>query len=168
MCSIDEQMNDFKQKLIKLNEFKIFYENYCKIENKLNENINKVLLNDLIESENILLMNLKNCKIKENCFENRKRIKCFWPKCQFKTECQSELERHKSMHFNKNQFKCDFDNCYKTFKRRKHLNCHQLNHSNIKKYICDWNECNKNFKNKSLLIRHKRCVHLNERQFKYD
>ena len=146
---------------------------------KLNVFLNKSSFNNINKNElninfdnniNICKINIeKNVKNeteenvrKNNCF------KCFWPKCQFKTEFYQNYKNHKLIHLNIKQFKCDFNNCNKKFRRSDQLINHKYIHSNEKNIICDFNECKKTFKNKSHLIRHKRCVHLNERQFKYD
>ncbi|CAG2103268.1 unnamed protein product, partial [Medioppia subpectinata] len=87
-----------------------------------------------------------------------KILRCFWPKCDYKTKYKHHLNAHQLVHSDLRPFKCDFDNCNKSFKSELKLNNHN-NHVHIKRFVCDCSECGKVLKSKSNLIRHKVLVH---------
>ena len=83
-----------------------------------------------------------------------KQLKCFWPKCRYINDRESELNRHILHHLNKRQFFCD--ECNKQFYRNSDLLNHKRNvHQNFRPYICQMSNCNKGFNTEYNLIRHK-------------
>ena len=62
---------------------------------------------------------IKLCKISSqiiNCetsskVKERTMLKCYWPKCQYKSKWIKNLNRHKSRHINERRFVCDFSEC---------------------------------------------------------
>ena len=92
--------------------------------------------------------------------DNNKQFKCFWPKCQFKTERKDYLAEHRLIHSNKRQFVCDFNNCNKKLNSRKSLINHKLSHLDENHFKCDFKGCNKSFKRNNNLKEHKESIHL--------
>ena len=81
-----------------------------------------------------------------------KQVKCFWPKCQFKSWEPRALKDHYAVHQKtKNQFKCDANNCQKTFKYKQNLIQHKLSH----KFSANPLGRKTDFGGKVQLIRHK-------------
>ena len=94
--------------------------------------------------------------------DNNKQFKCFWPKCQFKTDHKNHLKDHRLVHLNKRQFVCDINECKKTFIQNSKLIRHKLLH-NIEKerpFKCDEPGCNKSYNKKESLKLHNESVHL--------
>ena len=121
-----------------------------------------------------------------------KQLKCFWPKCRYIGNFESDWNRHIIYHLKKRQlvceecnkhfhensillkhklrvhsnyrsFVCNQINCNKTFKTKSDLTRHQLTHSSVKSFGC--NKCDKRFKTNSDLSIHKTFVHSNIRRF---
>ena len=120
-----------------------------------------------------------------------KQMKCFWPKCRYNSDYESNFNQHISHHLNKRQFVCEECNkqfhedsklfkhkryvhsnvrpfichrkdCNKRFKTNVHLKSHLLTHSSVKSFCCD--ECDKRFKRENDLRKHF-SVHTNVRPF---
>ena len=171
----------------KMNEKLIEYENAIKFNFNNNGNYDK-------------LMKIFKTNVEYNAFDVNedkqrqcyKQLKCFWPKCRYSNDRESELNKHISHHLNKRQFVCEkcnkqFNNnphllhhkrcvhstdtpfvcnqinCNKRFKTNTHLTQHQIKHSSVKSFGCD--KCDKRFKFKGDLFHHKKFVHSNIRQF---
>src|SRR5260370_38969673 len=120
-------------KLKQLNEIKKLILDLIKCKKILNKN--DYNLSELRKCENNLISNLKLCKISANyevlnerkeIIKNDKYLKCFWPKCDYKTKRLDALKLHKVFHSNEKCFKCDFNNCNKMFKTKCNLNTHKL------------------------------------------
>ena len=71
---------------------------------------------------------VKMCRISTECkaleenedkLKCNKQLKCFWPKCQFSTDINGNLNKHISYHLNARKFKCN--ECNKTFNISKTL-----------------------------------------------
>ena len=160
-----------------------------KIMSKVNSNY-KVYKN----SSNFVKISVESNVLNENEDKQRqcfKQLKCFWPKCRFSCNAESDLNRHISHHLNKKQFVCEEcneyfsqlsgllihkqyfhsierhfvcpqNNCNKRFKTNSDLTKHKLRHSSVKSFGC--NKCDKRFKTKGDLFGHK-SVHTNDRPF---
>ena len=95
-----------------------------------------------------------------------KQLKCFWPKCQFSANYESDLNRHISYHLNERQFVCE--ECNKQFHTNSTLLQHKYYfHRNDRSFICQRIDCNKRFKTKRELIRHN-ISHTSDQNFKCD
>ncbi|CAG2110660.1 unnamed protein product [Medioppia subpectinata] len=92
--------------------------------------------------------------------KNKIYLKCFWPKCQYKTTKKWTLKTHQLSHSEVKQIKSDFNNCNKNYKLS------NVFKSSTKTFKCDYNQCNKILSSRRNLFRHKSCVHLNEKKFK--
>ena len=152
--------------LIKLLEtfksFKSMNVNLYKQRDSLNKSVKSILNlnsinNSVIDGIKVFGSDLKIIEFKQKSHQ----LKCFWPKCHYKTDRESHLERHKLIHKNKKRFKCN--ECNKELRQLIHLKTHKLidsNDSNQRKYKC--NECNKRFKRLPQLKIH-RLIHSNKR-----
>ena len=180
----------FISKLDKLNE------NFMKCESV----VNKVKLDYNVNEINNNSMKMFKISVECNAFDVNedkqrqcyKQLKCFWPKCRYSANFESDLNRHISHHLNERQFVCEecnkqFNqnselfihkrivhstdrpfvcnqiNCNKTFKIKTVLKRHLLTHSSVKSFGC--NKCDKRFKTNSDLRSHKKFVHTNIRPF---
>ena len=99
--------------------------------------------------------------------EDNKKLKCFWPKCYFKTDNKQTLTQHISKHSNARKFPCKIPGCNYSNKYKNYLKKHMKKHSNLRQFFCDFKECNKTFKYKSTLNLHKR-RHNERKSFKCD
>ena len=179
--------------LNKLIEFNEISNNLSSIQEKFNKSVKKEL--NLNSINNSVIDEIKVCRSDLKIIEfNQKshKLKCFWPKCHYKSKVKRNLETHKLIHKNAKQFKCNECNkkfnqssglkkhnslihsnerkykcneCNKRFNRKYYLKSHRLIHSNERQFVCDWSQCGQRFKTNSNLNRHKRIVHLKERPF---
>ena len=189
-------MNSIFEKLFIMFKLNNLYENLKKRESvvnnlNINNNVNQIS-NNLVRMLNI---GAKYNAIDVNEDKQRqcyKQWKCFWPKCRYSCDYESQLNEHISRHLNKKQFVCeecnkDFNSnshlikhkryvhstgrpfvcnqigCNKTFKTKSDLIKHHIKHSSVKSIGCD--KCDKRFKNNQLLLKHKQWIHLNIRRF---
>src|ERR1700712_4934052 len=112
---------------------------------------------DLDLSSDSVVDEIKVCRSDVNIIELKQKseyLKCFWPKCQFKTPSESHLKTHELIHKNEKRFECN--ECHKQFIQLSHLKRHQSVHSNERPFVCDWSQCGKGFKMKTDLKYHKR------------
>ena len=95
-----------------------------------------------------------------------KQLKCFWPKCRYSCDFESQLNQHISHHLNKRQFVCN--ECNKQFNSCSSLSVHKNSvHSNVRPFVCSESNCQKSFKLKDRLNKHLK-IHSTERSFKCD
>ena len=120
----------------------------------------------------LCLNSVKMCKtideFKES--ENKKRFKCFWPKCQYSAKLEIDVNKHIVIHSNETQFVCDFNECNKTFKLNSTLIQHKRTHfktEDNKIFKCFWPKCYFKAHSKGQLNQHF-AKHSNERQFVCD
>ncbi|CAG2177692.1 unnamed protein product, partial [Oppiella nova] len=59
-------------------------------------------------------------------------LKCFWPKCEFKTAARDQLKQHYSVHYKCKQFCCPFKGCNKVFKYKTNLAKHKSSHQPVR------------------------------------
>ena len=162
MISINNQLfNKFKDllQLIKVNK------SLSEIQSIISRN-NSVLF-ESIECKNNYYFDINfnfaktKLKINNNLEKNKiqtnklKVIKCFWPKCDYKTKYLNHLRGHQSIHKNIKKYKCFWPKCEFKTKRLSHLREHQLIHKNYKQFKCNFNNCNKIFTQNSSLKVHK-------------
>ena len=181
--------------LNKLIEFKTISNNFISIQQKFSKSAKNVLNIDFNNNSVIDCINVCRSDLKIIEFnQNSKKLKCFWPKCQFTTNTGQNLKRHQIIHKNIKLFKCE--KCFKRFNLKHNLIRHQLIHKNIKpfeckkcnkrfrtkielkrhesihsnkrQFVCNWNECGKRYNSKSNLTNHKNYNHLNQRKYVCD
>ena len=153
-------------KLFQLIQLKKFNETLTQRQQSMEE-LTKSLMDLDLRSDSVV-DDIKVCRSDVNIIESIEKtneLKCFWPKCQFKTTYESSLKIHQMIHTNEKRFECN--ECQKQFPQMSYLKVHQLLHSN-QRFVCDWSECEKQFKTKWALNQHKRVVHLKEKMFKCD
>ena len=184
-------------KLLLISKLNNLNENLVKCESVVNKvkhcNVNEIN-NNLMKTFKIIIKcdNFDENEDKQrHCYE---KFKCFWPKCRYSCDGESNLKKHISHHLNKRRFVCEECNkqfhsnsnllhhkryvhsndrpfvcnqigCDKTFKTKSKLTQHKLTHSSVKSFGC--NKCGKRFTRKSVLISHTFC-HSDERQFRCD
>ena len=123
-----------------------------------------------INESEVVFYNLSKIKLKINQkldeIKNSYNLRCFWPKCEYKTNHLSHLKAHHLIHNNIKHFKCDFNNCNEEFKKAQELISHKRQHSGEKAFVCNYNNCGKKFRHSSSLIEHKNRYHLNIRRYK--
>ena len=108
---------EFLSKVNKMNEKLVEYENAIKY--NFNNNGNNI-------SMKIFKINVEYNAFDVNEDKQRqcyKQLKCFWPKCRYSTERQSESIKHISHHLNKRQIVCD--ECNKHFNYNSQLLSHK-------------------------------------------
>ena len=190
-------MKNIFEKLLFISKFNNLNNDFIKMENIVNKlnldyNVNKI--NNFDNN----LMKMFKISVECNAFDVNedkqrqcyKQLKCFWPKCRYSNDHESEVIRHISHHLNKKQFVCEecikefslksnlirhkrsvhstdktfvcnHIDCNKTFNSKQSLTRHKLSHSSVKSFGC--NKCNKRFKTYNNLLTHKKLVHTNVR-----
>ena len=154
-------------KLFQLNQLKKLNETLTQRQQSMEELTKS--LKDFDLRRDSVVDDIKVCRSDVNIIESMQtsnELKCFWPKCQYKTSYESLLKRHQLIHTNEKSFECN--ECQKLFQHLSHLKVHQLVHSNERQFVCDWSECGKRFKTNTILNQHKLGVHLKEKRFKCD
>ena len=154
-------------KLFQLIQLKKFNETLTQRQQLMEELTKSLMEFDL--RRDLVVDDIKVCRSDVNIIESIEKtneLKCFWPKCQFKTQFENDIKKHQMIHTNEKNFECN--ECQKQFRLFSQLKVHQLIHSNERQFVCDWSECGKQFKRKSSLIQHKRIVHLKEKRFECD
>ena len=135
----------------KLNNFNNHLIDYVKLVSKVNTNykVNEKISNCMKISVEFNAFDVNKDK-QRKCY---KQLKCFWPKCRYSCDRESELNIHISHHLNKRKFVCE--ECNKQFHQNSHLFHHKrCVHSNDRPFVCNQNNCNKTFKTKSDLTKH--------------
>ena len=144
-------------KLFQLIQLKKFNETLTQKQQSMEE-LTKSLMDFDLRRDSVV-DDIKVCRSDVNIIESIEKtneLKCFWPKCQYKTPYESYLKRHQLIHSNERQFVCDWSECGKRFKTKSDLIQHKrVVHLKEKKYKCDYKDCEKRFFNRSDLIQHK-------------
>ena len=152
--------------MAKLIELKTFNKQLFQKQELIEKYTKSVL--DLDLSSDSVIDEIKVCRSDVNIIELKQKskyLKCFWPKCEYKTKTSEHLKSHELIHSNDKPFVCDYNQCYKTFKTKYDLNQHKKYvHLNERLFICNYNNCNKSFQTKRNLFRHKR-IHSGEKPF---
>ena len=151
----------------KLNNLSNNFVNMERIVNKVNTNYNMSEINNNSVKEFKISVECNAFDVNEDkqrqCY---KQLKCFWPKCRYISNYESDLNRHIVQHLNKRQFVCE--ECNKQYNWSSILKQHKrLAHSNVRPLVCSESNCQKSFKFKELLKRHLK-THSTERSFKCD
>ncbi|CAG2117181.1 unnamed protein product [Medioppia subpectinata] len=79
-------------------------------------------------SVNNSVINNYNTSDSSNNRELKSQLKCFWPKCEFKTRARDSLKQHYSVHYKCKQFCCTVKGCDKVFKYKTNLVKHRASH----------------------------------------